>query len=377
MKKCFILVPSLGIGGQEKIALNTYLCLKHNYDVKVIVFQSRDREYESDFEVVNINCPATEQKLSKVLMQIKRAIIVAKLRKTEKPDIVYSFGLTANITNILSGFLSQGKCIVSIHGYAGLKKTIINSFVFKAACRVICISQEMLVKYNELFPKNNNGVVVENGYCIDEIIRGDELCYKLNRSNNIVAMGRLTPVKRYDLLLRAFKEIKKKFDDAILTIIGDGELKDELIKLSDELKIRQSVRFLGYLENPYTELKKQDVFVLCSRNEGFPNSLIEAMACRLAIVSVDCSSGPREIISSYFSKEQIKGIEYKKFGVLVENSNDNERLVNLLSQAVCFVLSNIEIKKKYQYIGLERAINFSLSVYCDKIEKMFDEVIHS
>jgi glycosyltransferase involved in cell wall biosynthesis len=112
----------------------------------------------------------------------------------------------------------------------------------------------------------------------------------------IVAMGRLTHQKGFDLLIRGFAALAPRFCNWDVEILGEGPLRQELQDLIGELGLQDRIHLRGWLPDPHRLLSQADLFVLPSRFEGFPNALLEAMACGLPAIASDCDSGPAEII---------------------------------------------------------------------------------
>ena len=112
----------------------------------------------------------------------------------------------------------------------------------------------------------------------------------------VVGLGRLTHQKGFDLLIRAFATVSSRNPDWSLVIYGDGEERPRLEVLIEELGLSSFVRLPGMTDDPIAALLSGDLFVMPSRFEGFPNVLLEAMACGLPVIASDCRSGPKEII---------------------------------------------------------------------------------
>ena len=214
MKKILLVVQSLGIGGQEKIALNTYECLRDKYDVSFVVFHNAKVEYEHTFDVINLNVPPSKHKITKIVNQVRRILKLTTLRRKMKIDVSISFGMTANISNSLSRLFSHGKTVTSIHSFGSLKQKSILRLIAKHSDKMICIAREMQEEVLRILPKAKNTIVIENGYDVESIIsKSEEHIEQELPPRSVIAMGRLAPVKAFERLIKAFAVAKKSCND--------------------------------------------------------------------------------------------------------------------------------------------------------------------
>jgi glycosyltransferase involved in cell wall biosynthesis len=116
----------------------------------------------------------------------------------------------------------------------------------------------------------------------------------------LIAMGRVLEQKDYATLLRAVAEVNRT-RPARLLILGDGPQREAIVELAGDLAIADCVEFCGFQMNRFDYLVRSDLFVLSSITEGFPNALIEAIACGLPAVSTDCAGGgPKGILQDRY-----------------------------------------------------------------------------
>jgi glycosyltransferase involved in cell wall biosynthesis len=135
----------------------------------------------------------------------------------------------------------------------------------------------------------------------------------------VIFTGRLNPLKLLDILLRSWAEIVQSPDmpERHLLILGEGEESASLKALSEQLDIGEHLSFLGRRENVGEYLQASDIFVLPSESEGLSNSLLEAMACGLAVVATDVG-GSGEVL------------QHRGSGLLVEPRNQSQLTDSLL-----------------------------------------------
>ena len=163
----------------------------------------------------------------------------------------------------------------------------------------------------------------------------------------ILGVGRLTRAKDFPTLIRAFALVRKEHP-ARLIILGDGEERHELEELSRKLGIAGDVDMPGFVDNPFSYMRRSAVFVLSSAWEGFGNVLVEAMACGCPVISTDCPSGPVEIL------------ENGKYGKIVAVGDAVE-----LAAAMAATLDapkSPNVAQRAQNFGVEQAVERYLKV---------------
>jgi glycosyltransferase involved in cell wall biosynthesis len=167
----------------------------------------------------------------------------------------------------------------------------------------------------------------------------------------LVAMGRLTHQKGFDMLLEAFARSAscRSFD---LLVVGEGQDRLSLSRQASELGLSGRVHFVGQVANAWPYLKGASLFVLSSRYEGFPNALLEAMAMGLPAVAFDCPSGVREIVRHNID------------GLLVAPDQ-----VAAMSRAIDDLLTNEENRRKMGLAAREVSQRFALARVLDNWEK--------
>jgi glycosyltransferase involved in cell wall biosynthesis len=111
----------------------------------------------------------------------------------------------------------------------------------------------------------------------------------------LVSAGRLSYQKGYDLLIKTFSEITEY--DYYLIIIGQGSDEAQLKKMVIDLNLEDKVVFTGFQDNPWKYIAKADFFISSSRFEGFPNAVIESLACGTPVIANNYKGGINEIIN--------------------------------------------------------------------------------
>ena len=162
---------------------------------------------------------------------------------------------------------------------------------------LVCQSEDMREDLTKLFNfPPDKALVINNPVDVEEIgkrARNKERVLHQGKVN-VLAAGKLKHQKGFDLLIRSMALIR--MNDWRLTILGEGAEENSLKLLSKELNLFSKITFAGFVSNPYPYMAQSDLFVLSSRFEGFPNVVLEALACGVPVVAFDCPGDIGEII---------------------------------------------------------------------------------
>ena len=169
------------------------------------------------------------------------------------------------------------------------------SFVYHHADAVVAVSEGVRNEILARFHLTSNRVTtIYNPVVSEGQLRGvPEPRHDPAQPFTIVAIGRLTRQKGFDVLIEAMRDVPQPWK---LDIWGEGEERSSLEQLTARYGLESTIRLRGYTNDPYVVLRSADLLVLPSRWEGLANVLIEALTCQCQIVATDCPHGPREIL---------------------------------------------------------------------------------
>lgn len=160
-----------------------------------------------------------------------------------------------------------------------------------------------------------------------------------------VTVGRLSYVKGYDLLIRAWAHVAERHPDWTLRIFGNGSRRAKLQESIDKRGLTDRVFLEGSVEDVGAELEKASMFVLSSRREGMPLVILEAMSKGVPVVSYDCPTGPAELITDGHD------------GLLVKPGK-----IHAMADAIRAVIEDEELRGRLAAHGLETAAKYDLDV---------------
>lgn len=229
--------------------------------------------------------------------------------------------------------------------------------LYQWADKVVCLSDSMVTEMSEKFHLRQPRLIrIYNPIDIDRV-------QELGRSGGnpysgagpqLVAAGRLSPEKGFDLLLAAMPKVLECLPHARLTIVGRGPLRTALAEQIEKLGLSGSVSLAGFQQNPWPYLYHADLFVLPSRREGFGNILLETLALETPAVVVDCPGAMREIYGSN------PAVRFVPAGIA---TNLAETIV-----AACKATKNERIKPK---LSQEWLTKFALKKVIDEYSALF------
>lgn len=292
MEKIALIINSLSSGGGERVVATLSQGFAKHYDVTVIIFNSKSVDYEFGGKLVDIDCIEKKSLIGKCYNLLKRSYKLKKLFNKEKFDHVFGFMESANYPAILASKKTIASLHIDVNFLGKTDQLLIRSFYPMAKC-VAPVSDDIATALKKQV-KLNNVTRIYNPVPFQELDELSSAPFKHTRKF-IIAVGRLTYQKHFDLMINAFAKSSAQHD-CDLIILGDGELREALEAQIASLNMQDKILLPGRLKNPFVYMKNAEFMALSSRAEGFPMVLIEALSLSCPVVSVDCPTGPREIV---------------------------------------------------------------------------------
>ena len=316
-KKIAWLIPDLYTGGMPRVleSLSNEFNKDKNYKQYNLLLKKKNINFKVYGDIFSLEKEG-KYFFNKIFIFIKRIYDFYKINKIYKFDYVVSFGMTANIINILIS--KKGKTIITEHNVKSIENNIgkginnrIYNYIYNFLIKLLYNKSDKIItvsKYIGIDLIKNYGIkenkidTIYNGVDDKKIEKlkleslSDEE-YKIFKNPVIINVGATSEQKGQWHLIKIMPELRKYIPDIQLVILGQGVYYNKLEKLVQSLNLKECVHLMGAKSNPYKYMYNADIFVLTSLYEGFPNVLVEAMSVGLPIVSVDCKSGPRELLN--------------------------------------------------------------------------------
>lgn len=359
-KKIFFILPTNKSGGAERVfaSLVNYFSSR-GYYVSLINFDSDSNFYDIDSRVSVVKLKCDKYKKNKIMKLISLAKGIKSYVIAKKPDMVIG---VIGVTEIISALICLSLDIPfftsvrnSAHSYGKLYRCIRNYYMSRIA-GVIFQSNEVM--NHKSFSRVKNKIVIPN-MLSEQYIINEKFFISKERTKRIINVARLEPQKNQMMLIKAFSLIQANNPEFTLHIYGDGSMKKKLESLIKELNLEHKVFLEGVQHDAILINYNAALFILSSNYEGYPNVLIEAMACGIPCISTDFDSGIAKDL-----------LERRDCGKIIKVGDINE-----LSKTIDFLLNNPQFAEKMAKKGLYVRKELSLSNIGYKWEKFIEDSI--
>lgn len=298
-KKIAFYCGSLTKGGAERVFVNlAEYFYGEGYDVCMITQYKKEDEYTVNPAIERVLSDLTEEETgrSRLCNFFRRFFKLRRTLKVVKPDIVLTCTAKSNFMTMAASTFLKTKVVVSIVAdpkmeYDTKVLRLIAKTYFRFADGIVFQTREARAFFPAYIQKKS--VILSNALN-PQFLRER---YTGERKQEIVAVGRLDDNKNHEMLIHAFAKMADKFPDYRLTIFGDGECRGKLEALIIKEGLSERAFLPGVTSDVAGSIERAALFVLTSKTEGMPNTLLEAMALGLPVISTDCPcGGPRELI---------------------------------------------------------------------------------
>lgn len=306
LKKILFIRPTLGQGGADKVTLLLLQYFDRSLYTCDLLLMRKEGEYVSQ---IPKDVSILETKSSSLRMF---GIAVRKYLKDSDYNFYYVTCGGASVSVLFaSKFIYRNPKIIASERNSltlyrkgpGVQfiRNALKAWLYKSAWRVTCVSEEIASQMVQTLGLDASRIrVVDNPVITPtfELIktRAKEMrALNGEQKLNISLIGRLVHQKDYPTLLRALTKLPDNLQ-YVVNIYGSGPLESDLKEMCGDFGLNQIIQFNGFHLDVLERLASTDIFVMCSRHEGMPGALVQAMALGLPCISSNCSTGPKELI---------------------------------------------------------------------------------
>lgn len=240
--------------------------------------------------ITSARCPEGKGPLNKVLMMLRFLAVSRRVISGFSPDRILLNGANVSVLTLLGSPGMADRCICCDHNHFNSVSSlwhVLRRVLYPRARAVVSLTEKDFENYRSV---NSRALHIYNPADVQA-----DWAPALD-SGNVLAVGRLTHQKGFDLLLDAWKIFVARVPGWTLTIVGEGEQGDMLQARIAEHGLSPSVRLRPFSDDIASFYQSASIFVLSSRFEGFCLVMIEAMACGIPCVAFDCPTGPSEVL---------------------------------------------------------------------------------
>ena len=332
MKKILFMLPSLKLGGMERVFVTiANLLVRSGYDVTAVAFNPEDdMKYLLD-ERVKYRYQPPKKHFSKKIPYIRHQYYDNGLWETRaSAQKLYRHYIGSETFDVEIAFF-RGRCVKIISGstnpsslklawvhndFTGCEGVTANfngigqvKEAYRRFDKILCVSRQVEASFHSVIGLADKTAVLYNPLPIAEIVEKSKArCPYQKQRFAVMSIGRLMPAKGYDRLIKACARLQQEGRDLELVIIGGGGERQALEALARQTGVKH-LTLTGKQDNPFQFICSADLYVCSSRYEGFNLTVAEALALNLPVLTTDCA-GPPEIL---------QGGEY---GMIVDNSED-------------------------------------------------------
>ncbi len=357
-----LVVPSLTSGGAERVVQTlSGAFVERGHFTTVITTTSREDFYQLSSGVQRIRCDLTGQvpgeglsasRLPGTIAQFPRGL--SSLRdaiSSTDADVVIGFLEHANLASVLTS--SDRPVIVTehtdpTHFELGRSARLARRALYPRAAALVSVSEGVDRSFAWLDESRRH--VIHNPVPMGDVAPGREV------RKSVVAVGRLTREKGFDLLLEAFARLGPSRRDWTLTILGEGPERASLEAQVAHHGLGDRVSMPGLVHDVQSVMSDAAMLALSSRFEGFGNVLVESLAVGTPVIAFDCPVGPREIVN------------HGNNGLLVDPESPQA-----LAAGLERLMGDEELRARLSLQAPESVARFSVDRVVDRWEMLFEE----